>query len=125
MTDYYNFIILICFFIIALVLTIVSLIWKQISLAMAGAVIWIILGLNRLLVSGDLTTLNGGIGLVSLVMGVLTGLLPYLTRVKPKENDPLSKGEELNSRLSKYDTIINKKNTVNRRSQAWYNEDEE
>lgn len=121
MTAYYEFILLIVFFAIAIILTVLSLVWRQISLAMAGAVIWVVLGLNRLLVSGDLTTLNGAVGLISLVMGVLTGILPYVTREKPPEQQELSRTELLDERLSKYGTGKNYKKNI---PKPWFTDDD-
>lgn len=123
MTTYYEFILLIVFYAIAIILTVLSLVWKQISLAMAGAVIWVVLGLNRLLLNGDLTTLNGSIGLISLVMGILTGILPYVTRAKDPPKEVISYEKRLGDKLAYYRNKRGRSATIKSNGDPWY-EDE-
>jgi uncharacterized membrane protein len=110
---------------IGLIFTICTYIWKHITLGMAGAVYWVIIGMQRLLSSADLTTLDGAIGLFSLVMGIMTGTLPFVLKKKPDIHPQLSQSELLETRLKRYGNISNvtivKKQNI---PKPWYDDDD-
>lgn len=119
-------IILIGLIVIGLILTICTYIWKHITLGMAGAVYWMIIGMYTLILAeGSLMTLQGGIGLFELVMGIMTGTLPFVLKKKPDAPPQLTQSEQLEARLKRYGntsnvTVVRKQNIP----KPWFDDDD-
>lgn len=117
-------IILIGLFVIGLILTICVYIWKHITLGMAGAVYWVVIGLYTTILSeGNLLTMQGGIGLLELMLGIMTGTLPFVLKTKPEVPPQLSGGEKLEMRMKKYGNNTNA-TIIRKPVKPWYEDDE-
>ena len=115
-------IILIGLLIVGLILTISVYIWKHITLGMAGAVYWVIIGLYTIILSdGSLLTLQGGIGLFELVAGIMTGTLPFVLKKKPENPEEPSRAESLEIRLNQYGSGKDWKKNIRK---PWFTDDE-
>ena len=124
MAEFYGFIVLILFYCIALAFFIITMIWKRITIALAGGILWIILGLERLTTQGgNLTTLNGAIGLMSLLIGILTAMLPFILKPVKEVPPQLTGSEQLEMRMKKYGNTTNA-TIIRKPVKPWYEDDE-